>query len=629
MKKIVLFFLFTALCMAAFGQYNRRVLCEAYSNASCPPCASQNPAYTATIKANAEFVTPIKYQVWWPGFDPMHLHNVSDVQNRVNYYGITGVPAGRQNGVTTFSVGSYSATMIQNAWNNLTPVQMWLEHTVSDDISSVHVKVTLLSDQDILKPLRLRTAILEDEINFQTAPGTNGEKDFHKVMKKMLPSAEGLELPDGLVAGDTLVFEFEWTPNLFYNLNRIAVASWIQDDATKEVWQSAYAEPNTDLVGGNYVRLMITNANNYRLLCNDNVAPAMLIRNAGTAALNEINFLYSTDNENWLEHQWTGNLNANLTTSILFPTITFDSNYVNNRFWIRVKDTNLGRQLNQVDGSGSIAYDVFKDESAEAPIIQDFEIGSFPPAGYGKRDDATGSAWQLTNAAGGFGLSSSSMFADFYNYTAGKTFDLVLPKFKLEDGYDAQLSFEYAHAQYSAQYSDRLIVEISTNCGSSWTPLFDKLGAALTTAPATTSAFVPSATQWLLSEHSLNDYVGQEGLLIRFRALSGYSNRLYVDNIALTTSVSAKNLPEAFTSLMVAPNPSAGASELRFSLDRAQDLNMLIFGADGRLVEMRGLGLLNEGAHVIHLDGARLPAGSYRVSLQGSEGIAQIQWIKF
>lgn len=628
MKKTVLLFLFVSACGALWGQYNRRVLCEAYSNASCPPCAQQNPAYTATIKANAEFVTPVKYQVWWPGFDPMHLHNVSDVQNRVAYYGITGVPAARQNGTTTFSVGAYSAAMIQAAWNDLTPVQMWLTHEVSDDISAVKVTVTVLSDQDIAGPLMLRTAVLEDEINFATAPGTNGERDFHKVMKKMLPNPDGLELPDGLIAGDTMTFEFEWAPANYYNLNRIAIASWIQDDASKAVWQSAYSEPNTDLAGGNYVRLLITNSNNYRLLCTGTTVPNILIRNAGATVLNEINFLYSTDNVNWLEHQWTGNLNPNLSTGVTFPEISFDD-AVSNRFWVRVKDTNLGLQLNQVDGSGSVAYNVFKDESAETPIVEDFQADVFPPDGFGKRDDATGATWQRTSAAGGFGLSSHSMYADFFNYTAGRTFDLVLPKFKLEDGLDAQLSFDYAHAQYSTQYSDRLVVEISTNCGANWTPLFDKQGAALTTAPATTSAFIPTATQWITSEHSLNDYAGQEGLLIRFRALSGYSNRLYVDNIGLTTSVSAKNLPESFASLMVAPNPSAGASELRFTLDRAQSLNMVVFSAGGSMIETRYLGFMTEGAHVVNLDGARLPAGSYRVALQGQDGVANIQWIKF
>lgn len=97
--------LFGAIALAMFvsvsaqGTHQRRVMVEEFTNASCPPCAVNNPPFNVTLVANADKVTPLKYQVWWPGFDPMYEHNKADVGVRVAYYAVSGVPNGIENGV--------------------------------------------------------------------------------------------------------------------------------------------------------------------------------------------------------------------------------------------------------------------------------------------------------------------------------------------------------------------------------------------------------------------------------------------------------------------------------------------------------------------------------------------------
>jgi hypothetical protein len=65
---------------------------EEFTNASCGPCASQNPAFDALLSANASKCTSIKYHTNWPGVDPMNAQNPTDVGTRVTYYNVTGVP---------------------------------------------------------------------------------------------------------------------------------------------------------------------------------------------------------------------------------------------------------------------------------------------------------------------------------------------------------------------------------------------------------------------------------------------------------------------------------------------------------------------------------------------------------
>jgi hypothetical protein len=110
MKKLSIL-VFALLCVATVSaQHQRRVLIEEFTNASCPPCAAQNPAFNAVVAANIQYLTPIKYQTNWPGADPMNAQTQSDVGPRVAYYGVSGVPNGRQNGILeVFPLTSYTA----------------------------------------------------------------------------------------------------------------------------------------------------------------------------------------------------------------------------------------------------------------------------------------------------------------------------------------------------------------------------------------------------------------------------------------------------------------------------------------------------------------------------------------
>lgn len=118
MKKLSIL-AFVLLCAAVVSaQHQRRVLIEEFTNASCPPCAAYNPAFNATIAANIQYLTPIKYQTNWPGVDPMNAQTQSDVSPRVDYYSVNGVPYGNQNGTLEISpVSSYSQAQIQTAYN--------------------------------------------------------------------------------------------------------------------------------------------------------------------------------------------------------------------------------------------------------------------------------------------------------------------------------------------------------------------------------------------------------------------------------------------------------------------------------------------------------------------------------
>ena len=93
MKSFNLSILFICIWAASLlGQSQRKVLIEHFTQASCGPCAAINPQLQPILERNKTKITKITHQVSWPGVDPMNKDNPGEVQDRVNYYGVTGVP---------------------------------------------------------------------------------------------------------------------------------------------------------------------------------------------------------------------------------------------------------------------------------------------------------------------------------------------------------------------------------------------------------------------------------------------------------------------------------------------------------------------------------------------------------
>jgi hypothetical protein len=158
---------------------------------------------------------------------------------------------------------------------------------------------------------------------------------------------------------------------------------------------------------------------------------------------------------------------------------------------------------------------------------QDFEGGTFPPAGW--TNVASGSYKWLLAGASGYGVGSLSAAAAFFSVPAGASLSLMTPLFTPAVAGDSVI-FDHAYCTYSTE-NDQLEVGVSTNGGASWTALATLDGGtsgALATAPAKTTSFVPSAAQWATKRYPLGTGVNR----VRFRAISAYGNNLFLDNIS-------------------------------------------------------------------------------------------------
>ncbi len=233
--KTVLFLLI--LSFAVNAQFRRIALVEEATNASCGPCAANNPNLQEFVEHNFGGAVTVRYHAWWPGTDPMYDHNPSENRARIQYYGINGVPAYTMDGVLKGVPGNAGTIQSQMEADIAQGSPIWININRIESSDSVKFDVQIIVGDNISGQLKLRNAIIERRITYAHPPGTNGEKIFNDVFRKMLPSTNGENLGN-LTAGDTLNFSYGYPINSVWNADDLAVVSWVQDDNTKTVIQA-------------------------------------------------------------------------------------------------------------------------------------------------------------------------------------------------------------------------------------------------------------------------------------------------------------------------------------------------------------------------------------------------------
>ena len=228
------------------AQSPRMVLVEEATNASCPPCAAQNPffEYYLDLPHNEASIIPITWHSNFPGADVMNKANPTMHDGRVAYYGISGVPTAVVNGrvqpasSSSFYSGAPADTVaIANGANQvrgtMSPITIAIEETRAG--KDVTVKVTVSSTEAIVGKT-LRIVAVEGHHNYASA-GTNGEKDFFMVSRQALPSLAGT--PITLAAGESTTITESYTIASEWKPSEMHTVAYMQDDATKEVLQAA------------------------------------------------------------------------------------------------------------------------------------------------------------------------------------------------------------------------------------------------------------------------------------------------------------------------------------------------------------------------------------------------------
>lgn len=249
MKKLYITLALASLTAVAGAQSQRLILVEEFTQASCGPCAAANPQFNVLLNANTTKAVSMKYQVSWPGVDPMNAQ-YPNVSSRVNYYSVGSVPYALMDGEATTG-SSYtgypnnlSQADINNEYGLVSPFDLDVSHTLNASQDSVFITIHVTATQAyaISTALRLHAVLVEKHIHFATAPGSNGEKDFYNVVRKMIPGTGGTGITNNWTVGQSATYTFAVAiPSYIYDVNQLAVVSFIQNSSSRQVEQAAFS----------------------------------------------------------------------------------------------------------------------------------------------------------------------------------------------------------------------------------------------------------------------------------------------------------------------------------------------------------------------------------------------------
>jgi hypothetical protein len=212
------------------------VLLEDFANISCPPCVTSNQIIESLLHGSyAGKIAVVKFPTNFPSpNDPFFLENASLCTSRIVYYNVLYAPTIVVDGILKPSATDSDEVkekiderLVENA-----PFKITVNTSFQDSSLIVNINVQAINLAGInMADLILYTTVVENDINYE-AP--NGESVFYNVLRKMLPSDNGLTLQG--ISNTTL----NWETDLFSNWNpdNLHVVAFIQNNQTKEVLQT-------------------------------------------------------------------------------------------------------------------------------------------------------------------------------------------------------------------------------------------------------------------------------------------------------------------------------------------------------------------------------------------------------
>ncbi|MBE7690627.1 T9SS type A sorting domain-containing protein [Tenacibaculum piscium] len=135
--------------------------------------------------------------------------------------------------------------------------------------------------------------------------------------------------------------------------------------------------------------------------------------------------------------------------------------------------------------------------------------------------------------------------------------ELIINPLDFSSEGDKKMAFDLSYTKFTNAYitdaeadaPDNLIVLVSKNCGLTWTEVYNKTHTELETVqvrdleatPDDNEAndFIPSkASDWRKESIDLNAFTGNSSILIKFKNISGYGTRIWIDNLSITSEIS-------------------------------------------------------------------------------------------
>jgi len=248
------------------GNRTRTVLVENFKNLgnSAPAEKAESDFLKSQLAKNSIGTKLVKlnYHVGFPQQDPFNLNNPLDPSSRALYYNIKSTPLARLDGDKPTGDEQVLSAWGQNWYNTQTlklaevSIVPSVSTATSDGSIEIGVSITNKSENEIAAgSALLYIAVVEKSVALAALTDPmkalikSGETDFEYIVKKLLPSGAGTRVDKALALKSTLTFgPFNWIPepSQLYSKDNMAVVVFLQDEATRKVYQAEIKDVLSD-----------------------------------------------------------------------------------------------------------------------------------------------------------------------------------------------------------------------------------------------------------------------------------------------------------------------------------------------------------------------------------------------
>ncbi len=349
-------------------------------------------------------------------------------------------------------------------------------------------------------------------------------------------------------------------------------------------------------------------------ICSSQVIPQVGLKNFGIDPLTSVTIHCGIDDGSVSDFNWTGILAPGGSADVTLATTTPGAGF--HRMFCFTSDPNGFPDGYIHNDTASSNFIINGTNALPVPFSEGFENSEFPPAGW-IEDPLIHLQWGRTLLASYTG-SASVVKSNLMDDHLGAHYNLDLPMLDLNSSANLLLSFTYAYAPWiNSMFKDSLKILISSDCGLTWQTLFYDGGLSLATAPALFKEFFPDPSEWVTKTIPLAGYSGK--ILIRFQAICGYSNNLFIDDVEVTYPEGIAKDPEASGIVRVYPNPVSSSATFEYSLVSSVLVQLTLYNHLGQPVAMPANEMQEAGQHRIQWNAGDLPAGVYFYKLQAGD----------
>ena len=298
--------------------------------------------------------------------------------------------------------------------------------------------------------------------------------------------------------------------------------------------------------------------------CDTEVSPRVLVRNFGNNPLTSFTIAYDVDGGSAQVLNWQGNLASLDTVTVLLPTT--QTTRTDHQLNVEVSLPNGQADGNITNNTKSVSFSV--RSLNVLPLVYNFSDTTILNTEWQIINPDQEETWAPTvvpeqNQVAG----NDVLFLPYFDYPeVGQEDQLITPLLDVSNAPQLLLEFRVAYAPFKTGTElsrDGLKVGVSTDCGETFTIVYEKYGDTLATDNPVSDNWKPIRTnQWRTEVINLSEWAGKDNIQVNFIGVNNYGNNIYLDDIHLTSEPLSTN-PKDF--IVVTPNPVV-SQEVQFNL---------------------------------------------------------------